>query len=359
MNWSIEDITDRPFLVHELENESRTLNGYHVYCRTACNEYSTLSDEDKIVFILATSHLEVSEFEREENLLPEGLDTTDFEKIKLVNDWWNRLAQDIKVAWSERAKRLNLRPLIGQFDELPVELALDLIPTQELLRVFLRQDLVILHRSIKRAIRNKNQRDLYKKAVKIPYAIQVEQQVYRTATVSSLLMFALFGENFNKLSFDNELISSNCDPFTFHIASKTRMKEIFSIDDTCLSVLEDLYTRHKFYLTGYGILKNKQGLSVKAYAWDETDSTVDFIFNDSDSSTKVIKFDRPFLHKNDLPPRNILGYICDVNVVDGYTLTQYNPVGLYLSYKNTSNFKILSAKLCIDENGRVVDKRCS
>jgi hypothetical protein len=133
MNWSIEDITDRPFLVHEIENESRTLNGYHVYCRTACNEYSTLSDEDKIVFILATSHLEVSEFEREENLLPEGLDTTDFEKIKLVNDWWNRLAQDIKVAWSERAKRLNLRPLIGQFDELPVELALDLIPTQELL----------------------------------------------------------------------------------------------------------------------------------------------------------------------------------------------------------------------------------
>ena len=79
-------------------------------------------------------------------------------------------------------------------------------------------------------------------------------------------MFALFGENFNKLSFNNELISSNCDPYTFHIVSKTRMKEIFSINDTCLSILEDLYTCRKFYLTGYGILKNKQGLSVKAYA---------------------------------------------------------------------------------------------
>ena len=104
---------------------------------------------------------------------------------------------------------------------------------------------------------------------------------------------------------------------------------------------------------------NEQGFSVKAYPWYETDSTVDFIFNDSDSSTKIIKFDRPFLHKNDLPPSNILGYICDVNVVDRYTLTQYNPVGLYLSYKNTRHFKIILAKLCIDKNSRVVDKRCS
>ena len=270
------------------------------------------------------------------------------------------MSKEIKDSWSNRAKRLNARPLIGQFNDLPEELAgLDLPSTQDLIRDCLRIDLLLLHKSIKRGIRNKNMRELYKKAVKLPYAIHVEQQLFRTATVSSLLLHTLFGgEDLSTFSF-NELISSNGDPFTFHVASKKRMIDIFSVDDTCVSTLTDHQHDRKYYLTSYAILKNVDGVAIKAYGWNKTDSNIDFIFSDTGSTTKIIQFDRPFLHKKEEPPRNVLGYICDISPVDGYVLSHYSPVCIYISYKNTNNFKLLAAKLCVDNNGRVVTSKSS
>ena len=40
-------------------------------------------------------------------------------------------------------------------------------------------------------------------------------------------------------------------------------------------------------------------------------------------------------------PRQIVGYICNPNIVDGYTMVQINPAYVYLSQKNTGNLSCL------------------
>ena len=69
---------------------------------------------------------------------------------------------------------------------------------------------------LKRALRNENQRDLGKKKVQFPYSIEIESQIYRTGTLSTLLGRVIFGEKMSKLH-QWELISkAGSDPFTYH-----------------------------------------------------------------------------------------------------------------------------------------------
>ena len=352
MDWNKVDIDTRPFTFYELENESRSLSGYHVFLKVGAHEYNLLSEMDKVTYVLAVSNFDSNDVDVD-GLLPFGFDACDFPIIRTLITWWIRLDATLKDDWAERAKRLNSRPYIGQFVELPSELAcLDITKTQNLLRDWLRDDLAPLLKSVHRAIRNKNQRDLYRKTVKIPYGLQVEQQVWHTGNISSLLSHTLFGgDNFSTFTF-NELISTNCDPFIFHVASRSRMVEIFSIDDCCLSTLTDHQFKEEYYLTSFGILQNKQGMCIKSYGWVESESHIDFMFNDTANTTKIISFVRPIYLKDE-------GYVCDIEVVDGYTLVHYSPAAVYVSTKNSVNFKILAAKVCIDENGRIVDKKSS
>ena len=359
MDWNMTTIDTKEFTFYEEENDSRNLTGYHVFCVNAAREYQSLSDIDKITHILSVSHFEVSEFDSDSNSLPNGYDSCDFPVLRTIISLWVRLDSSIKYAWAERAKRLNSRPVTGQFEELPSELAnLDLPEVQSMLREFLCTDLSPLVKSVLRAIRNKNQRDLYKKAVKLPYAIQVEQQVWHTGTVSGLLLHALFGDNLDKFAFD-ELISTNGDPFIFHVASMIRMKDIFSIDDTCMSTLVDREFNHTHHLTSYGILENDKGMCVKAYACGESDTTIDFMFNDTRTTTKIIQFERPLLQKDTDSPYNILGYIWDIFPVDGYILVHFSPAAVYVSFKNSTNFKLQAANVCADKDGRIFESKSS
>ena len=59
MDWNKEDISELPFLYYELESDSRDLSRFHAYCRIACHEYPTLSEDQKITYILANSNIEV------------------------------------------------------------------------------------------------------------------------------------------------------------------------------------------------------------------------------------------------------------------------------------------------------------
>ena len=181
MDWNKEDIAKRPFLYYKLESDSRALSGFHAYCHIACHKYPSLSEDQKITYILATSDIEVPDVTdvTKENTLPDGYDTSDFESLATVIGWWKRFNPEVKDTWKERAKKLNDRPLTGQFSELPPKLAsLGLHFTQELVKDSLRVDLLLLAKSIKQDICNRNKGDFVKKVVRIPHYIQVEEQVF-------------------------------------------------------------------------------------------------------------------------------------------------------------------------------------
>ena len=79
--------------------------------------------------------------------------------------------------------------------------------------------------------------------------------------------------------------------------------------------------------------------------------------NEEREQARTIVFKKLALDIMDGPPRQIVGYICDDNFVDGYQLIQFNPACLYLSYKNTSNFKLLASKMCVNRNHLIVAKK--
>ena len=111
MDWNKEDIDQRPFLYYELESDSRALSSFHVYCRIACHEYPSLSEDQKISYILATSNIEMPDVTdvSEENTLPDGYHTSDFESFATVVSWWKRFDPGMKAAWKERARKLVVR----------------------------------------------------------------------------------------------------------------------------------------------------------------------------------------------------------------------------------------------------------
>ena len=70
--------------------------------------------------MLAAVEIEVEE---DNNKLPEGLDTTDFKDLQVIQRWWTfGLTVSQKDAWKFRAGRFNDRPLKFVFDALPSKL---------------------------------------------------------------------------------------------------------------------------------------------------------------------------------------------------------------------------------------------
>ena len=73
--------------------------------------------------------------------------------------------------------------------------------------------------------------------------------------------------------------------------------------------------------------------------------------------TCTIEFHKSILEINNGPPRKIFGYICGNKFVNGYQLIQFKPACLYISYKNTTNFKLLGAKVCIHSNDTIIEDK--
>ena len=86
-------------------------------------------------------------------------------------------------------------------------------------------------------------------------------------------------------------------------------------------------------------------------------NSVTIFFNEEKEQTRTVVFEKPVLDIRDGPPRQIVGYICSGNTFDGYQLIQVNPACLYLSYKNTNNFKLLASKMCVNHSNLIVAKK--
>ena len=356
MDWNAEEVRSKPFQYYELENDSRNLSGYHVYTKCAFEGYREMEETQRLVYIMRTHDLNDDGIEEDD--IADIIDSSDFQTRRVVRGVWQNMASDLKEAWKERANQLNSRVLVGQVEVLPDELAnMDLHTLQDFVRTCIRKDLFLLSKMLKRALRNDNQRELSKKKVQFPYSIEINAQVFRTGTVSYMLGHLLFGKERRKLK-EWELISQRgSDPFTYHICSRDRLHNVFTFQDLEMSLLQDHRDDETIYLCTYSVVRNSVGQSTKAYAISDTKHSVTMFFNEEREQARTIVFKKPVLDIRDGPPRQIVGYICDDNFVDGYQLIQFNPACLYLSYKNTSNFKLLASKMCVNRNHLIVAKK--
>ena len=54
MDWTAEDIRNNAFTYYELDNDSRSLSGYHVYTRRIFEGYKQMDKATKLNLIMAT-----------------------------------------------------------------------------------------------------------------------------------------------------------------------------------------------------------------------------------------------------------------------------------------------------------------
>ena len=358
MDWTAEEIRSNPFTHYELDNESRALSGYHIYTKCTFEGYTTMDEAQRLVYIMQTHNLN-DEGILDDDDIADIIDSSDFQAKKVVIGVWRLMLEGKKSAWKERANLLNNRPLLGQVEELPEDLAaMNLLQLQDLVRECIRIDLSLLEKMLKRALRNENQRDLGKKKVQFPYSIEIESQIYRTGTLSTLLGRVIFGEKMSKLH-QWELISkAGSDPFTYHFFGMDRLHEIFTFQDLVVLLVKDNRADETTHLCSYGVVQNMLGQSTKAYVTAESRNTVTLtLCEEENGATHSLTFPKPSLYIRDEPPRQIVGYICGPDIVDGYKIIQINPACLYLSHKNTGNFKLLASKVCFDCEGRIVKNK--
>ena len=360
MEWKVEDIKNNAFTYYELDNDSRSLSGYHVYTRCAFEGYKEMDETTKLTYIMATHSLNDDGILEEEDMV-DLIDSSDFQAVKVIRGLWRKMSEDLRQAWKEHAADLNERPQVGQVEELPEKLAkMNLRTTRVTLRKWIKIDLWLFAKMVNRSIRNENQRDLNKKAVQFPHSVDIKKQIYCTGTLSAMLIEVLFGEKLKKLK-EWELISNRgSDPFTYHIFSEARVSELFTFQDLEISSHQDNRAGVKISLCPYGVVANEVNQSTFAYAMRETRNTVTMIFNEDEGVSRTLIFPKPTLAYSDNGQRRIItGYKCDGTVVSGWKLIQFNPVCLYISLKNTNNFKLLAAKVCIDGDGQLVVSKSS
>ena len=102
MDWTAEDIKNNAFTYYELDNDSRSLSGYHVYTRCAFEGYKEMDETTKLTYIMATHSLNDDGIVEEEDIA-DLIDSSDFQAVKVIRGFWRKMSENLRQAWKERA----------------------------------------------------------------------------------------------------------------------------------------------------------------------------------------------------------------------------------------------------------------
>ena len=113
MNWTVNDIRNRPLQWYEKVSNSRKLNCYNVFYYSFMVEFSSMDEREKMNVIRQALTPDI---------IPEWHTSTDFDIAwAIVPKMWSAISADqsIKRAWKYRCKKLNDRPVRNIITQLP------------------------------------------------------------------------------------------------------------------------------------------------------------------------------------------------------------------------------------------------
>ena len=359
MNWTVNDIRNRPLQWYEKVSNSRKLNCYNVFYYSFMVEFSSMDEREKMNVIRQALTPDI---------IPEWQTSTDFDIAwAIVPKMWSAISADqsIKRAWKYRCKKLNDRPVRNIITQLPDTLSNNSLAA--LTTECLTEDIVPFTIVMKTSLLFEPRRNMYAKKKQLPFPITVGNQVYREFTMSSLLKKALFGRSREKLM-ETELVSApGSDPFIYHVASRARLQQIFQLRDstgspTHLTQLVHGSEGFVHNLCSMGTLRNNRNEATACYGIEEDAGHITWMYNDEDNNIQVaiktVRICRPTAVKNE--NERTIGYNCPSEYVNGLTLSAYFPACIYLSNKNKINVKMLCARVCTNPaSDTIVRSFCS
>ena len=243
------DVTRLPLSQREKENISRSQKGFHVFLSRYFLDFSNLNYKEKEAtinkFKQCRSGCEVPLFTNRSALTPldsnasivsldDSFDSTDTppsinhtDIMKLACSVWKCYPKSMRASWNKRADYLNRLPVPGRIEQFPDALQGEggLEGTLIDLLFFDWKDLCNrIRNSIKRPPKNELCPAVYRFGHE---RVVMNSQTYRKMTLSSLLRLYLF----NKDKIQRNIIKETKRMVLLHIASQSRVKEIFLLPD--------------------------------------------------------------------------------------------------------------------------------
>ena len=248
----------------------------------------------------------------------------------------------------------------------------------EVSRMCLRTECDLLKAKMKQIFLEKNRSEKDKKqCLNMPQSVKVGNKVSRLITLSPLMIYVIFQKNLDLLkqlpSYENKSNNKKGIPGYLHLASPTRVDEILTVEDVHLSMhsswdIPGGCCEHA--LTSIASLRNlsQPGAPMfKAYGWDETESSITFMFNlkGDDVPMEMVTFNRPKFVKEKIVldegleserTRVVFSYKFDeVQVVGEKQLVSYVPVCIRVHCRSLNSFRFVGARIAyrVSEDGFV------
>ena len=344
MDWDEEQInTYNPLEVVELIaiQLRQKSNRFTAYGRVAFRAYKNATHQEKKDLIrLVTGDVDA---------YPGDYVTRD-----LVSQAWREMTESKKKAWHRRAFFLNLRPVVGEFRELPRCLIgqLDIIT-----RNCIKEECDLFMAKIRACFLQKYRPNTEKKQVFLfPQKVEVGNKLSKLILLSPVLHYLLFRNGMSRvLPWENFSINTKYQPGYAHLASPESVRRLMTVEDVSLMTHHSYDLNCDFALTSVASLvsvSDNQGRGIKCYGWCETRQEVTFIYNpgnEGDLSLKIT-FPRPFMQTQEVVnpvtgrARKVREYVCDT-VVNGYVLKGYIPVCIRIHYRSLNSFRFVGARL--------------
>ena len=265
---SRHSILTLPHIPSETTSQNRKKTGYTTYVSHFISDFNRL-DYERQKFLLVSNNIHrIYRYDQHEDD-PDIYDrptASSMDKSRLAGKEWNRLSDEIKNGWRERATEVNKLPVLGKIEKLPAQ-----ISEAEVLKSMntdLSKFVSLMHNSVRRGSRIIDStvcRSFGKERV------MVKSKNFRSIFLNHLLKLTYFGVNFSYIR-ENEISNRTKKTIVIHIHSRDRIEDLFEIAGVSpFSVLEKNDNKKKYGCSGRIILKKKGSrLQVSGYVISES-----------------------------------------------------------------------------------------
>ena len=345
MDWTAAEIVNASLRWYEKAaiRARKRSNRYTAFVRCACKEYRTSDDEHKSHLILSVMGLE---------LFP-----TDVSCRILLTKCWQRMTDERKQAWKDRADMLNSLPRTGEFNCLPSNAPID---SESELLICLRMECDNITNRLSQFLQKSNiALSTQNKRLCIPHKAKVGMQiyVYPHISMSAYLRRRIFGERLSNVK-ESYLRSTNSknDPGYVHFNTIECADEVLCLSDVRFARAHNLEHDRHFVFTSYAILVNNLGQSFKVYGWKETFQRITFIYCDDDD-TPGIFIDMPIPNFVTTGTGRSKQRSYEFPLAGGlnYVYQEFHPVCLSITSTKMDNIRILAPRFCYwkDHDGSI------
>ena len=367
MDFDIDSINNDAFYLYEKASRSRKSSGYHVFMRCTFRAWKSgfYTEDQKMQLIKLALRGKVMNRLEEANLLPPEFDpitnnlfdiapysSSDFkgDMMLVVAYHWENLPQVTREAWQRRARRLNDRPLCGQFQNSLPTLYMGSESSEELHWLILRRDFnAFKYRMEKKINKLRNPKGLHDKVEKVVMKQEVGDKYYFCEQIPYTVMRALFGAKLQKFS-DGERMDNNGNSGavkSFHITTRERMMQLFCCQDMqCAQIWTYNEVEVEHNLCSYGVFEwvdSRQQTTFFGWRKDRRNRLVVRYNNYDNTSISEGVFIMPVWFSDNNTKKYV--FENDLSVCGRFWLKHFYPIMISFNMNNLM-LKIIASRAC-------------